>query len=120
MGLLDRIRNLGAPETAEDADRLAIRQLEGRGADLARARHIVHVLSAADEAAARAAAAGARELGYDTDVAAPTEEGGEWMIRASAHRVVHPSTIAAFRAAFESLAEDAGARYDGWEAASTP
>lgn len=120
MGLLDRIRERGAPKTPEDADRLAIRQLEGRGADLARARRIVHFLSGDDEASARAAAAAVRELGYEAAIEAPLEPGGEWTVRASAQRVVHPSTIGAFRAAFERVAEDTGTRYDGWEAASTP
>lgn len=120
MGLVDRIRNLGAPATPEDADRLALRQLEGRGADLARPRRIVHFLSTPIEQDARAAADAARELGYEVAIDAPSEAGREWTVRASAHRVVHAGTIGAFRAAFERLAEETGTTYDGWEASPTP
>lgn len=120
MSLLDRIRNRGAPETPEEADRLALRQLAGRGADLARPRRIVHVLSAPDEDRAHAAADAASELGYEVTVEAPSEGGGEWTIRASAVRVVHASTIAAFRAALERIADETGVAYDGWEAAPRP
>ena len=38
MGFLDRIRYQGSPKTPQDADRLALRQLAGRGADLAKPR----------------------------------------------------------------------------------
>jgi regulator of RNase E activity RraB len=120
MGLLDRIRNLSAPETPEDADRLALRQLEARGADLARARRIVHVLMASDGTTARAAASAARDLGYEVAVVAPTDEAETWTIRAAAERVVHATTVGAFRAAFERIAEETGATYDGWEAAPKP
>lgn len=120
MGLLDRMRRWRAPETPAEEDRLALRQLVGRGADLARARHIVHILTAPDEERARAAAAAARELGYESAVQPPRTEGGAWTIRASDERVVAPDTVGAFRAAFERLAEDTGTRYEGWEAAPTP
>ena len=46
--LIDRIRNGGAPKTPEEADRLALRQLAGRGADLAKPRHVIHFLYFAD------------------------------------------------------------------------
>ncbi|MCS7007867.1 MAG: ribonuclease E inhibitor RraB [Thermoleophilia bacterium] len=120
MGLLDRIRDRGAPRTAAEADRLALRQLAARGADLARARHVVHVLSAADRERAEAAAEAARELGYEVAIEPPGAEGGEWTIRASGERVLAPDTVSAFRAAFERIAETTGAAYDGWEAAPRP
>ena len=53
---LDRIRNQGAPKTPEEADGLALRQLAGRGADLAKPRHVIHFLYFPDEEDARAAA----------------------------------------------------------------
>lgn len=120
MGLLDRIRNLGAPATPEDADRLALRQLEGLGADLARPRRIVHFLSTPVEQDAQAAAVAARELGYGVTIDAPSEAGADWTVRASGDRVVHASTIGAFRAAFERIAEETGTTYDGWEASPKP
>lgn len=120
MGLLDRIRNMGAPSTPVEADQLAIRQLAGRGADLARARRVVHFLSTEDEGCAQAAAMAARELGYDAQVAPPEADGGEWTVRASAERVIHVSTIGAFRTTFERVASETGTTYDGWEAAPRP
>jgi len=44
MRFLDRIRYQGAPKTPQEADRLALRQLSGRGADLAKPRHVIHFL----------------------------------------------------------------------------
>lgn len=119
MGLLDRIRNMGAPSTPVEADQLAIRQLAGRGADLARARRVVHFLSSADEGSARAAAIAVEELGYEAEVS-PPGDAGEWTVRASAERVIHFSTIGAFRATFERVASETGTTYDGWEAAPKP
>jgi hypothetical protein len=80
----------------------------------------VHVLSAGDEATARAAAAAADALGYDVTIDPPAGEEDEWTIRAAADRVVHASTIGAFRASFERIARECGASYDGWEASPTP
>lgn len=120
MGLLDRIRSLGAPATPEDADRLALRQLEGRGADLARPRRVVHFLSTPVEQDARAAAGAARQLGYEVAIDAPAEAGGDWTVRASGERVLDASTLGAFRAAFERIAEETGTTYGGWEAAPKP
>ena len=48
MRFLDRIRYQGAPKTPQEADRLALRQLSGRGADLAKPRHVIHFLYFAD------------------------------------------------------------------------
>jgi len=120
MGFIDRIRNMGAPATTGDADRLAVRQLEGLGADLARPRHVLHFLSTPDEGSAHAAAAAARDLGYEASVEPLPGAGGEWSVRAEAERVIHVSTIGAFRASFERIAEETGATYDGWEASPKP
>ena len=120
MGFIDRIRNQGAPATPIEADRLAVRQLEGLGADLARPRHVVHFLSTTDEGAAHASAEAASELGYDVSIVASREGDDEWTVRATAERVIHASTIAAFRASFERVAEETGTTYEGWEASPKP
>ena len=120
MGFIDRIRNQGAPATPVEADRLAVRQLEGLGADLARPRPVAHFLSTTDEGVAHASARAARELGYEVSIEPPRESDDEWTIRATAERVVHASTIAAFRASFERIAEETGATYEGWEASPRP
>jgi hypothetical protein len=120
MGLIDRIRNLGAPATPDEADRLAVRQLAGLGADLALPRHVLHFLSAPDGQSARRAAAAAERLGYETSVEDPTGGAGDWTVQAAGTRVIDTSTVGAFRAAFERLADETGTTYEGWEAAPKP
>ncbi|MFO7573504.1 MAG: ribonuclease E inhibitor RraB [Gaiellaceae bacterium] len=120
MGLIDRIRNMGAPATPDEADRLAVRQLAGLGADLSLPRHVLHFLSAPDGASAHRAAAAAERLGYETSVEQPPDGRGDWTVRATGARVVDSSTVAAFRATFERLADETGTAYEGWEAAPKP
>ena len=119
MSLFDRIRYRGAPKTPEDADRLALRQLEGRGADLSRPRHVVHFLYFADETDARAAADTIGEA-WAASVEPPTEAIAHWCVKADGTRTLGPDTVAAFRAWFESVASEHRGEYDGWEAAYRP
>ena len=119
MSFFDRIRYRGAPKTPEEADRLALRQLEGRGADLSRPRHVVHFLYFADETDARAAAEAIEET-WGTNVEPPTEAIAHWCVKADGTRTLGPETVAAFRAWFESVASEHRGEYDGWEAAYRP
>ena len=120
MRLFDRIRYKGAPKTPQEADALALRQLAGRGADLAKPRHDIHFLYFAAESDARAAAAAIGDASWKTAVEAPTETIAEWCVKADDHRIVGPDTVAAVRTWFESVAAQHGGEYDGWEASAKP
>lgn len=120
MRFLDRIRYQGAPKTPQDADRLALRQLSGRGADLAKPRHVIHFLYFPREDAARSAAAVITEASWTAKVEPPTDEIDQWCVKADGHRTMGPETVAAFRSWFEHVADAHGGEYDGWEAAAKP
>lgn len=120
MSFLDRIRHHRPPKTPQDADRLALRQLEGRGADLTLPRHMIHFLLFEQEADAHAASADIDEASWTTRVDPPTETLAEWAVRIDGQRIVGPETVAAFRAQFEQLAAAHNGEYDGWEAAAKP
>jgi len=120
MGFLDRLRDSGAPATTAEADRLALKQLEGRGADLTQPRHVLHFLYFSNEAAAQRAADEIERAGYNATVDAPSETILEWTVRAEGNRVVGASTVEAFRAWFEQIAGEFRGEYDGWEAAAKP
>jgi hypothetical protein len=120
MGLVDRIRNLGAPRSPAEADQLAVRQLAGRGADLTRPREVVHFLACTTEAAASAGAEAVRRLGYETRVERSAGSEGDWVVRATSVRVVDRHTVVAYRAAFERVAAELAVEYEGWEAAPKP
>lgn len=120
MSLFDRIRHKGRPKSPQEADALAIRQLAGRGADLAQPRHVIHFLYFADEGDARSAAELARGSGWDVAVEAPGENVKDWTVRADATRVVSSATVESFRAWFEGVAADHRGEYDGWEASAKP
>lgn len=120
MRILDLIRNQGAPRTPEEADSLALKQLAGRGADLAKARHIIHFVYFADEADARAAAAAIAEASWTATVEPPGEEADLWCVKADARRICGPDTVAAFRSWFEGVAAKHRGEYDGWEASAKP
>jgi hypothetical protein len=120
MSFFERLLRGKRPETGAEMDRLVVRQLEGRGADLAQPRHVIHFIYFADEADARAAAEAIDRADYDTTVIAPTEEIAEWAVRAEGYRVVSVSTVDAFRAWFEQIAAEFNGQYDGWEAAAKP
>jgi hypothetical protein len=120
MSFLDRIRYYRPPKTPQDADKLALRQLETRGANLSLPRHVIHFLLFEHEADARAAADTIDGGSWTTRVDAPTQTLDEWSVRVDGHRIVGPDTVAAFRAHFEQIAATHGGEYDGWEAAAKP
>lgn len=120
MGLLDRIRNKGRPETPQEADRLVLRQLTGLGADLSRPRHLVHYLYFPAERDARDAGAVIEDAGYRVVVEPPTGRIAEWCVKADTTRVVNATTVEAFRAWFEHIAAEHRGEYDAWEAAKKP
>jgi hypothetical protein len=120
MSFLDRIRYHRPPKTPQEADSLALRQLESRGADLSLPRHVIHFLLFEHESDARAAADAIDAGSWTTRVDPPTEALAEWSVRIDGHRVVGPDTVAAFRAQFGQIAEAHDGEYDGWEAAAKP
>ena len=117
--LIDRIRYSGAPKTPEDADRLALRQLAGRGADLSRPRHVIHFLYFASERDAHAAAEAIGDS-WTLEIEQPSDDVEQWCVKADGTRTLSPETVSAFRARFEQLAESHAGEYDGWEAAAKP
>ncbi len=120
MSFLDRIRYHRPPKTPQEADKLALRQLETRGADLSLPRHVIHFLLFEDESAAREAATAIDARSWTTRVDAPTADIEEWSVRVDGHRIVGADTVAAFRAQFEQIAGTHNGEYDGWEAAAKP
>lgn len=120
MGLLDRIRHKGKPKTTQEADALALRQLAGRGADLAQPRHVIHFLYFAEESDAHAAAEVSKGAGWSTTVDPPGENVTVWTVRADATRIVSTTTVESFRAWFEGVAAEHRGEYDGWEASAKP
>ena len=120
MSFLDRIRMARAPATTAEADRLALKQLEGRGADLTQLRHVIHFLYFSDETDAHRAADEIERAGYEATVDAPSDTIPEWTLRAEGNRVVAAATVGAFRAWFERMATEFRGEYDGWEAAARP
>jgi hypothetical protein len=117
--LIDRIRYGGAPKTPADVDQLALRQLAGRGADLAKPRHVIHFVYFATEADAHAAVEAIGDA-WKTQLDPPSETIAQWCVKADGNRTIGPDTVAAFRAWFERLAADHNGEYDGWEAAAKP
>jgi hypothetical protein len=120
MGFLDLIRDRGRPKDPREADALALRHLQGRGADLALARHVIHFLYFEGADDARAAADAAEGAGWSTDLDPPGENVTMWTLKADGTRVLNPGTIESFRASFERLATEHGGEYDGWEASAKP
>jgi hypothetical protein len=120
MGLLDLIRHKGKPKTPQEADALAVRQLAGRGADLAQPRHVIHFLYFAREVDARAAATAAEDAGWNIAVEEPGESIEEWTLRADGSRIVSAATVESFRAWFGQVAAEHSGEYDGWEASAKP
>lgn len=117
--LVDRIRHGGAPKTPEEADRLALRQLQGRGADLSKPRHVIHFLYFPTEHQARAAVDAIGET-WKTVVEEPTEEVPQWCVKADGNRTIGPEIVSGFRTWFVKVATEHGGEYDGWEATAKP
>ena len=120
MALLGRRPGSKPPRKEGDPDRLTLRHLEAGGANLSRARHVIHVLYFDDEADARAAATAVERAGWEVTLAATAEKRKRWRIRAEGMRVVDRTTVGAFRSWFERVAAERSGEYDGWEAAAKP
>jgi len=120
MSFLRRVIRGTRPASGADVDRLVVRQLLGRGADLTQPRHVIHFIYFAEESDARAAADAIDSAGYETTVDAPGDEIAEWTVRAEAYRVVGLATVDGFRAWFEQMSAEYNGEYDGWEAAAKP
>jgi len=118
VGFLDRFRQERPP--APDLDLVILRQLRGKGAQLALPRHVLHFLDFSDEASATSAEEAVREIGFEPTIVAPTGESLTWTLRAEANRVVDETTVVTHRAQFERIAAAHGGEYDGWEAAAAP
>jgi hypothetical protein len=118
VGFLDRFRQ--KPPPGPELDLLILRQLEGRGADLTRPRHLLQFLYFADEAAAKRASAAIESAGYDVTLTDPDGDPARWSVRAEATRVIDHTTVSSYRARFEQIADEYGGEYDGWEAAAEP
>jgi hypothetical protein len=120
MSFLDRIRYHRPPKTPQEADALALRQLESRGANMTKPRHVVHFLLFGDETNARAASETIQATSWRSSVEAPTETRAEWAVRADDERIVSADTIASYRSWFEQIAVQHHGEYDGWEAKAKP
>lgn len=120
MSFLDRIRKAGAPAPGAHTDRLALRRLEGLGADLTQARHVIHILYFPNESDARGAGDVIEKAGYRLTVTPPDENIAQWSMRAETARVGDATTVGAFRTWFEQIATEFRGEYDGWEAAAQP
>jgi hypothetical protein len=120
MSLRDRLRLYRPPRTPQEADALALRQLESRGANMTKARHVVHFLLFGDEADAQAASETIRATSWRASVEAPTETRAEWAVRADDERIVSADTVASYRSWFEQVAAQHHGEYDGWEAKAKP
>jgi hypothetical protein len=114
VSLLDRLRQKRPPPA--ELDLLLVSRLRSIGQDLTRPREIVHFLYLPGEPEALAAATAVETGGYDATVVAPEEPGEQWSVRAEGRRVVDETTVPAYRAWFERLADEHGGEYDGWEA----
>jgi hypothetical protein len=120
MSFFDRIRYHRPPKTPQEADALALRQLESRGANMTKPRHVVHFLLFDAEANARAASETIQATSWRANVEAPTETRPEWAVRADDERIVSADTIASYRSWFEQVAVQHHGEYDGWEAKAKP
>jgi Regulator of ribonuclease activity B len=120
MNFLDRIRYHRPPKTPQEADALALRQLESRGANMTKPRHVVHFLLFGDEADATAASEMIRSTSWRATVESPTETRAEWTVRADDERIVSADTVASYRSWFEQIAAQHQGEYDGWEAKAKP
>ena len=103
-----------------DPDRVSLAKLAAVRANLGKPRRMVHELMYDEETSAESAIARAERAGWDASVKARSEPEEPWIVRAEDVRVVDETTVVAFRALFERIAEETGGTYLGWEAASKP
>ena len=117
MGLLGQMRRSGS--SAKDPDTRLLSELQARGANLSRPRHVIHTIGFQHRDGADQAAATAERAGWQATVGDPVD-GGLWSLRIEDTRVVDDTTVRAFRAWFERLAAAHDGAYEGWEAAAKP
>jgi Regulator of ribonuclease activity B len=120
MGFFDRLLRGKRPQSTAEIDRLVVRQLVARGADLSQPRHVMHFIYCAQESNAHDAAKAIDAAGYDVKVVPPSDDIEEWTVRAEAYRIVGFETVQGFRAWFEQIAAEHDGEYDGWEPAVKP
>jgi hypothetical protein len=120
VSFLDRIRYHRPPKTPQEADALALRQLASRGANMTKARHVVHFLLFGEERDATAASDTIQATSWRASVEPPTETRTEWSVRADDERILNADTIASYRSWFEQIAAQHHGEYDGWEAKAKP
>ena len=120
MGFLQRFQKPNPFRDPAELDKLSLRHLEKLGANLTLPRHVIHFLYFDLEEDARRAADDVPEAGWDATVESPEEDGGQWVVRAEATRVVDATTVPSYRAWFEQGAANCNGEYDGWEAAAKP
>ena len=100
----------------EAADRVAMKSLARKGADLDVARRVTHaLLRFPNERSARAAVAEVRELGLALD-AVPVLAGGGYQFEASHNLTLSADSLRATRDQLEAIVERHGGVYDGWKA----
>jgi hypothetical protein len=117
MGLLGQRRRSGS--SAKDPDTRLLSELEARGANLSRPRHVIHTLGFQHREGADGAAATAERAGWHATLGGQAD-GALWSLRIEDTRVVDDTTVRAFRAWFERLAAAHDGAYEGWEAAAKP
>jgi hypothetical protein len=120
VNFFERLGFQRPPRTPQDADKLALKHLEKRGADLSLPRHVIHFLLFAREDDAHEVAAQLDGGTWTAQAESPTTAAEKWVVRVDGHRIVGRETIAAFRAQFEEVAAAHDGEYDGWEAAAKP
>lgn len=108
--------------TADEGDRLILEELRSLGADLSKAREVLHYLYLPTEAAAAEASQEARHQGYTTEIrpAAGPPGPNPWLVLATKDEILSVESARASREAFTALGTAHGGEYDGWEAGATP
>jgi hypothetical protein len=94
-------------------------QLMQQGADLSKARHALYFLYFGSPEAAEAGAVTAREAGYTCTVRDPLPAyPGQWGLVCERHdAILDIEGVKAADDLFQGIADQAGAEFDGWEAA---
>ena len=108
------ISRANADEIAEDTE--VLKQLRTAGSDLAKPHRVEFYLYAPSEAAAEAAAAAIRPMGYTVSVSAGEEE-ANWLCVASRTMLPTIEEITVARSLFKGLALKYQGAYGGWNTA---
>ena len=108
------VSRANAVEIAEDTE--ALSQLRAAGSDLAKPHKVEFYLYVPSEAAAEAAAASIRPLGYAVTVSAGEDE-ANWLCLASRTMLPTIENLAVARSLFKGLALKHQGAYGGWNTA---